>query len=164
MVSAVVHSSDKMTWETPDNFLELVRQVSREGCIELDPCTTRDNPTRAIFHFTPDDDGLTEDWSCGGLVFCNPPYGRALGAWAAKMVEEARLGCEILALVPARTGVRWFQPLWAADELLMWRGRIKFKGATAGAPFDSAVAYFGPRSRRFREVFGPHGQLVRSAA
>jgi hypothetical protein len=173
-MNPVLHSSEVHTWMTPESFLDLVRAV---GPIALDPCTTPENPTGAA-HFccqvvvqddngrpviAPYSDGLQRRWSdFRGLVYCNPPYGRALGAWAAKCSEEARLGAEIILLVPARPDTKWFQHLWNADALLFWRGRLKFKGATAGAPFPSAVAFWGPSSSRFQfcKVFGEHGQLV----
>ncbi len=164
-MNPVLHSSETHTWMTPESFLELVRAV---GPIGLDPCTSADNPTSAQTYMYPEHgDGLELNWVAvgvyaAGLVFCNPPYGRALGAWAAKCAEEARLGAEIILLVPARPDTAWFDRLWGADALLLWRGRIKFKGATAGAPFPSAVAYWGPRGRRFREAFSGKGRFVRS--
>lgn len=170
-MNPVVHSSVEHTWQTPESFLELVRAI---GPIALDPCTSVGNPTKAavwctgrLMHMTNPprviDDGLTAPWTQyaeGGLVYVNPPYGRALGAWAAKCVEEARLGAEIVLLVPARPDTQWFEHLWHADALLFWKGRLKFKGATAGAPFPSAVAYWGHRERCFREAFAGKGRFV----
>ena len=153
-------SSVKMDWQTPESVLDLVRRVAP---IVLDPCTSLENPTGAMSFFAyPENSlcGLTERWhSCqNGIVFVNPPYGRALGAWAAKIVAEAQAGCEIIALVPARTDTKWFHLM--ADHmtsLLLWKGRLTFKGAPAPAPFPSALFYFGKRWERFAEVFSPYG-------
>lgn len=57
------------------------------------------------------------------LVFVNPPYGRALKDWAAKMAAEKH--CTIIALVPARVDTAWWRELdpsaWCALA-----GRVKF--------------------------------------
>lgn len=161
-----------MDWQTPDSFLELVRQV---GPIALDPCTSPENPVGAEFFCSPvtvqDDqgrpvvapysDGLQRRWADftpWGLAFCNPPYGRSLGAWAAKITSEAQAGCEIIALVPSRTDTKWFHLMTDhMTSLLLWKGRLTFKGAPAPAPFPSAVFYFGKNWARFYEVFGPYG-------
>jgi phage N-6-adenine-methyltransferase len=154
-------SSAKMDWQTPDNVLELVREFGR-GVISLDPCTVADNPTGALRYYTPDSDGLSQPWDGPGLVFCNPPYGRELGPWAWKMRTEATKGAEIIGLVPARTDTRWWHDYVAsADAVLFWRGRLKFKGASASAPFPSALPYWGPRPDHFAYVFRNHGLWVR---
>ncbi len=108
----------------------------------------------------------------------NCPYGRALGAWAAKCVAEAALGAEIVALVPSRTDTAWFDTLFSrATATLFWRGRIKFVDprAPAGmmwhekrkrfvplapAAFPSAVFYFGDRPGDFSRAFHDAGRMV----
>lgn len=146
-------SSKKHDWRTPDEVLDLVRAVD---CIELDPCTEPGNPTRALRFFHPlSGDGLEVSWQTDGvgLVFCNPPYGRALPAWTKKAAEEGK-GSEVILLVPARPDTKWFQEnVCQADEILFWKGRMKFKGAKDPAPFPTLLAYWGPAPERFREVF-----------
>lgn len=181
-------SSVAMDWQTPPEFLALVERVG-EGRISLDPCTTAANPTRArTFIHPPGGDGLTASWvhwapgnSC--LAFVNPPYGRALPAWIDKCLDEARQGCEIIALVPARPDTQWFQRvLPRADVALFWRGRIKFLNADPAAPspnvmwsakrgvwvpvesaaFPSAVFYFGQRVGSFERAFAGRGLICHS--
>ena len=41
-------------------------------------------------------------------MFCNPPYGRALGAWVRKAYEEAQAGTTVVLLIPARTDTAYF--------------------------------------------------------
>lgn len=168
----VLHSSVKHDWQTPESFLGLVRQV---GPIALDPCTSADNPTLARQFCSPDGrsgdigfaswDGLSCSWHLtkgNGLTFVNPPYGRSLPDWMTKCRVEAYLGCEIIALVPARPGAKWWQRTFEdATATLLWRGRIKFKGATAGAPFDSTVFYFGDRVSGFMDAFAGCGLFAR---
>ena len=57
-------------------------------------------PARA--YFTAEDDGLAQSWD--GLVWCNPPYGKALGTWLNRMA----LHNNGIALVFARTDTRAF--------------------------------------------------------
>lgn len=42
-----------------------------------------------------------------------------------------------------------------ADAVCFWRGRLNFIGAPSGAPFPSALVYFGERVHRFIDAF--HG-------
>lgn len=156
---APLMSSVKMDWQTPPGFLEIVRKMEPIG---LDPCTDESNPVRASTAMTPEIDGLSREWTGYGLVFCNPPYGRALKDWSAKMRDEGKRGAEIIGLVPARTDTRWWQAIATADAICFWRGRIKFVGAPASAPFPSAVPYWGSRAQEFRRVFEPHGWVIYS--
>lgn len=154
-------SSRRQDWRTPKVVLDLVRQV---GPIALDPCTDSDNPTGALMFATTN--GLSLPWHSskpfgGGLVFCNPPYSRSLRDWSEKCVMEANLGAEIIALVPARTDTMWWSVMTVANAFCFWRGRLRFEGAPASAPFPSALVYFGRRTFLFGRVFGPYGWVVK---
>jgi phage N-6-adenine-methyltransferase len=152
-------SSQKMDWRTPGWLLEGAREVF--GQIGLDPATEEGNPTGAVHYYTPEQDGLSRSWTDVGLVWVNPPYGRGLIHWAAKMAEEAAEGAEILALVPARTDTAWWQEYMAsADVVCFIRGRIKFEGADNGAPFPSALVYWGNRAELFARAYGNMGWVV----
>lgn len=149
-------SSLRHDWQTPDDILELVRVVFC-GAIALDPCTAIDNPTGADRFFTMN--GLDHQWrhiANNGGIFVNPPYGRDLGNWIMKCKEEAAFGAEVIALHTARTDTRWFQDSNAHATCFI-KGRLKFKGAPAPAPFPSAVSYWGPNKYRFAEVFSKRG-------
>jgi phage N-6-adenine-methyltransferase len=152
-------SSVDQGWETPEEVLELVRQM---GPIGLDPCTTDENPTGAEDYYTDYDDGLSQSWMGFGLVYANPPYSRSLKPWTAKMAVEASRGVEIVGLVPARTDTQWFQRnLLTCKAVCFWGGRLTFKGAPAPAPFPSCLPYWGSRVDLFAEIFCPHGWVVR---
>lgn len=150
-------------WLTPETILDRVRAV---GEIALDPCTNSTNPTRAKWFITAesDPDGLLSEWKVragGGLVFANPPYGRGhADAWAGKFVHEARLGCEIIALVRGDMSTRWARQLIHAAHALCFPPRIKFKGATGSPNFSSALFYFGPRREVFRHAFRDLGPVI----
>lgn len=147
-------------WQTPRGVLDLVNAV---GCIMFDPCTSDDNPTDANMYISPPGNGLEWDWRIGGgLVYVNPPYNE-LAAWAEKCAAEGvGRGVEIISLTPARTDTRAAQDyLFTAEAICFWRGRLRFVGAKDAAPFPSMLCYWGQKSDRFREVFSPHGHVIR---
>lgn len=172
-------SSESAEYLTPPWILDLVEKVAPIG---LDPCghllseATRRAKVACIL---PDklpgaggSDGLALDWTkelgfrVQYLVFVNPPYGRALNDWAAKMAAEKH--CTIIALVPARVDTAWWRELdpsaWCALA-----GRVKFhttdglESANA-APFPSAVCLLHARPSsstfaRFIEAFKDAGPI-----
>jgi len=150
-------------WQTPDPILDRVRRV---GVIALDPSTTRSNPCGARETVTPEDDpcGLSANWSelsNGGLIYCNPPYGRGeMPAWAAKIGAEASRGCEVVALVRADASTRWARELINASRLICYPPRIKFRGAHGSPPFSNAIHYLGPRPKTFARAFADLGPIV----
>lgn len=149
-------SSARMDWQTPPGVLDLVRGL---GQIDLDPCTTADNPTEARRFYAPPQDGLTLPWG-EGLAYVNPPYGREIGAWVDRCHRSALGGLEVVLLTPSRTDTRWFTRLWeTADAMCFWRGRIRFAGAPHPAPFPSLVTYFGEDPWLFASVFREAGAV-----
>jgi hypothetical protein len=108
-------------------------------------------------------DGLVQPWY--GKVFMNPPQGRGMLKWIERAVGQVELGNAELAcgLLPVRTDTKWWQDYVLrgvhsddieasfetlagtrrgkriADGVLFLRGRVKFAGTKAGAPFPSAV-------------------------
>ena len=75
-----VHFSSKTDeWSTPqDTFDELNYKYN----FTLDPCCL-DSSAKCRKYYTPDDDGLIQDWS-NEVVFMNPPYGREIAKWMKK--------------------------------------------------------------------------------
>ena len=61
-------------------------------------------------------------------MFCNPPYGRALGAWVRKAYEEAQAGTTVVLLIPARTDTAYFHDyIYGKAEIRFLRGRLHFE-------------------------------------
>lgn len=120
-------SSATDQWLTPLDFLAV---LVRLGPIILDPCGNPLSVVPAARQILLPDDGLTASWPLRGLVFCNPPYGRALGAWARRLAAHAAAGGELVALVPARLDTRWWRAL---DPLIWcaWSGRLRFLQSSA---------------------------------
>lgn len=81
-------SSENMNWCTPQDFFN---KLDREFHFVLDAAAT-EKSAKCARYFTPETDGLSQSWDVGGAVFCNPPYGRQIGAWVEKAYTEATRG------------------------------------------------------------------------
>lgn len=161
---------------TPRGIRDLAWTVL--GSIDLDPATSRRNPMHAAQRFTSR--GLERDWigpwvgldgrSPLGSIWLNPPYGRAIGLWLAKLsaTSLAHPALRCLALVPARPGTKW----WArctdpaspegCQVFCELGGRLTFEDAT-GAPMQaparwaSALLYYGPDRARVARALRSSG-------
>lgn len=164
---------------TPSWILDLVEKV---GPIDLDPCghPMAEATKRALTGWVqPLFDGLKMDWGYFirrngegratryGLAFINPPYGRALKAWAEKCATSL---CPQIVLVPARTDTAW----WARLNPVAWcavKGRLHFHGPDGqpikdAAPFPSAVCLLHPEGdqlARFVATFSTMGIVYKRA-
>lgn len=147
----VLTSSDMQTHNTPPEILSAIKPF---GKILLDPCSNAGSIVRARVSWTEQDDGLPRSWLIPGtgIVYVNPPYGEALPTWIRKMIEEAKRGAEIIALVPARTDTQWFDLASTSADVALWKGRITYRGSTNPAPFPICLLYFGPRRALFRKA------------
>ena len=87
-------SSKNMCWCTPQDFFD---KLNEEFNFVLDAAATT-KTAKCKQYFTPETDGLSQSWDRGGAVFCNPPYGRAIGKWVQKAFEEARGGIRLFFL------------------------------------------------------------------
>lgn len=166
---AATVSSQKMDWLTPPEFIERVKKM---GPIALDPCAPQPPHESFVAPFKEfTERGLERpwgEWKSRGLVFVNPPYGRAIEQWMAKCATESREGVEIVALIPSRTDSRWFRSsvFESASAVCYYTGRIVFwdpetrgpvldaKGRPTSAPFPCAVVYYGNRVSLFAKTFG----------
>lgn len=179
----IVRTCLDVSWQTPPEIIDRVRHYFG-GQIPLDPATAGDNPTGALRYYARPDaphekapalflapehsgtlagqDGLSVPWDAG--VWLNPPFGRALRAWLAKVVREADCGAEIVALLPCS---RWEQGymqdlLSAAKAVMFFRGRVAFVSTLDGArpggnPYASMLLGFNVDSKRWREAFSVLG-------
>lgn len=142
-MNKVLFSSEKMDWCTPNGLFD---RLNQEFHFVLDAAATAQNAKCSLF-FTPETDGLSQSWDCGGSVFCNPPYGRDIGKWVKKAYEESRGGGTIVLLIPARTDTAYFHDyVYGKAELRFLRGRVKFtdeQGNESGtAPFPSMLVIY----------------------
>src|SRR5262245_57010233 len=138
----VMFSSKTSEWATPRAFFA---KLNRRYRFTLDPCATADNAKCAIF-FTKEQNGLVQDWGTHH-VFCNPPYGRAIGAWVRKSFEASQRGALVVLLVPARPDTGWFRD-WVHRKarVTFLPGRLRFGGGgEPSAPFPSMLAVYEPK-------------------
>jgi hypothetical protein len=144
-------------WLTPPYIIEKL------GTFELDPCSPIKRPwDTAKTHYTIEDNGLIRQWE--GRVWLNPPYGRIMESWLARMAEHNNG----IALTFARTETRMFHKyIWEkATALHFFKGRLFFhyvngdaaKG-NAGAP--SVLIAYGKENAEILENAGFIGKYVR---
>jgi site-specific DNA-methyltransferase (adenine-specific) len=132
-----------MDWETPQ---ELFDKLNHEFNFTIDLAANEHN-RKCDRWFGPggvEEDALSVSWE-GVRGWLNPPYGRGLARWVRKAYEESRDGASLVVLlIPSRTDTTyWHDYVIRADEVRFLRGRLKFVGATASAPFPSAIVVFG---------------------
>jgi hypothetical protein len=119
--SGFTHEStvnESIEWYTPPAIFEAMGLM-----FDMDPCSPGEGKSfvPAKQHLTIVDDGLTTPWV--GTVFMNPPYGSHTPVWMRRLAEHG----DGVALVFARTDVRWFQDVAeTADVICFVSGRIKF--------------------------------------
>lgn len=141
---AVMFSSKTNDWSTPQDFYD---ELDNEFGFTLDPCADEYNH-KCNKYFTEEDDGLLQDWG-GEIVFCNPPYGKAIKDWVRKAyIEGCKPNTTVVLLIPARTDTQYFHDYvyHEAKEIRFIKGRLKFGDSKNAAPFPSMVViYRGPR-------------------
>ena len=139
----ILLSSKKMNWETPQKMFD---KWNEEFHFTLDPCAEASTAKCDKF-YTIEDDGLTKDWS-NEVVFCNPPYGKAISKWVEKCYNESLKGTTIVLLIPARTDTRYFHKFIYNKpnvEIRFIKGRLYFllDGQRLNpAPFPSILVIF----------------------
>ncbi len=138
----VLTSSGNNSWATPPQWYEY---LDLEFKFTLDPCCAHET-AKCKKHYTPAEDGLAQSWE-EERVFMNPPYGPDLPTWMKKAYTECRdHAALVVALVPARVDTDWWHRYAAkATEIRFPKGRLKFAGADASAPFPVAIVVFRPR-------------------
>ena len=147
MNADVMFSSNTGLWETPQEFFD---KLDAEFHFDLDVCATPKN-AKCKKYYTPEQDGLSQPWD--GNVWCNPPYGRAVGAWVRRGFLASADGATVVMLLPARTDTRWFHEyIYGKTEIRFVKGRLKFGGSKNSAPFPSMIVIFRPKT-----VDTPHG-------
>lgn len=144
-MNAVHFSSKNLCWCTPQDFYD---KLNEEFSFVLD-AAANDKSAKCSLYYTPEMDGLSQSWDCGGAVFCNPPYGREIGKWVKKAHEEAAIiKYPIVMLLPARTDTSYFHDyIYGKAEIRFVRGRLKFADEDGGtlsnsAPFPSMVVIY----------------------
>ena len=140
MNTSVMFSSKTDNWATPQDFFN---KLNAEFDFTLDPAADDCNH-KCDKYYTRETDGLLQSWD-KERVFCNPPYGREIGAWVKKCHDEVlHGGCQLaVMLIPARTDTKYFHEwIYGKAEIRFLKGRIKFGDSKNSAPFPSMVVIF----------------------
>jgi site-specific DNA-methyltransferase (adenine-specific) len=158
-ISEALFSSEKSDWQTPPELFQSLNE--RYGPYVVDAAASHSNALcdyyyteSGLYRKTGDspkkiteEDGLSGAWE--GRVFCNPPYGRSIGKWVQKGLEEWLRQADLVTLpLPSRTDTKWFQdyilPMYKTGyaDVEFIRGRLKFSGAKDAAPFPSITVTY----------------------
>lgn len=145
----------KDEWLTPPAIIKAL------GPFDLDPCAPVERPwPTAEKHYTILDNGLNQPWE--GFVWMNPPYGREVDKWMARLADHG----QGIALIFARTETKaWQRHVWArASAILFLDGRLTFHhrdgrqaNHSAGAP--SALVAYGECARAGLEAAHLGGRI-----
>lgn len=169
MIGPALFSSARPDWGTPAYVFD---PLQAEFGFDLDVCACAENAKCSrYFTLDPSDpevvepyglarvDGLGQSWQ-GRVCWMNPPYGKAIGPWVMKARAEAERGALVVGLLPLRCDAGWWAPCFRADEWRIVRGRLRFEGAPASAPFPSVLVVWRPRLLQ-RSNDGPRVSWVR---
>lgn len=135
-INKALLSSNTCEWETPQLFFDA---LNAEHHFDVDVCATANN-AKCERYYTKEQDGLSQQWK--GVCWMNPPYGREIGKWMRKAYESSLYGATVVCLVPARTDTAWWHDYAMKGEVEFVRGRLKFGGSKANAPFPLAIVTF----------------------
>lgn len=117
---------------------ELMAALQAEFAFTLDPCPLDISATAGAGLWGKD--GLARSWR-GERIYCNPPYSD-VGPWLAKAREAA----VAVYLLPVKTDLAWWHDhVMRADEIRLFRGRLRFEAMSGGPPFPSALVIFDER-------------------
>lgn len=140
-----MYTQTSIEWATPPELFKMLDDVHH---FTLDVCANKKNHKCEKF-FSPEQDGLAQSWA-GHTCWMNPPYGRTIGKWIKKAVEESK-HAKVVCLLPARTDTEYYhsyiQPNSVSTTFL--KGRVGFihpdKESVNRAPFPSMVVVFDAR-------------------
>lgn len=141
MISKALYSSRSEEWTTPQDLFD---ELHREFNFTVDAAASKEN-AKCKRYFDKQADGLRQSWA-GETVWCNPPYGRQIGAWMKKaLIESRHPRTTVVMLVHARTDTKWFHDyVYHRAEIRFLRGRLKFGGGAIQCAFP---VYGGHLSR-----------------
>ena len=140
----ILRQPQSSDWATP---IELFAEYDALYHFTLDVCSSHAlNWQLCPRFYSPYDNGLHRSWQAQ-TCWMNPPYGREIAKWVRKAhLEWIKGNCTIVALLPARTDMRWFHDyvLHVADlEFLQGRVRFSLYGVERHpAPFPSVIAIY----------------------
>jgi site-specific DNA-methyltransferase (adenine-specific) len=139
-------STGKDDWETPD---ALFQRYDADYKFDLDAAANETNHKCDVW-LGPGgiaEDALTVDWLdyAAGSVWLNPPYSRGLQSRFVEKAASYSGELIVVCLLPSRTDTVMFHKYVYENhhaEVTFLKGRVRFKGAPASAPFPSMIVVF----------------------
>lgn len=138
-----------------------VTKGPEKGVIKIDHAFRAKALARMQTHPPVAIDALAQPWAehlaeLRGVAWMNPPFGREIGPFLRKTFEQAKLGACVVAIIPSRTGTKWWheyvEPVRKGSfpgDFDFWKGRMTFTDrdgeALDPAPFDMAVVVWDGR-------------------
>ena len=138
---------------TPQGIADMIEAF---GVVDIDPCSNAASVVKARFKFY--EGGLESAWH--GLIYVNGPWSDLL-PWVRKSIEASEQGAEVLFLARTESATAWAHLLCEhrtahVDLRKRWSFPVEGQPPTSDTR-PTTISYFGPRVRRFRAVFEPHG-------
>lgn len=134
--------NESVEWYTPPEIFDALGLT-----FDLDPCSPGPGKSYVptLKHYTIEDDGLTSPWQ--GSCWVNPPYGPHTKVWMEKLAAHG----DGMALVFARTDVKWFQEhgvkadmvCFVSSRIRFYQGSVDVQGGTPGA--GSMILAYGEK-------------------
>jgi phage N-6-adenine-methyltransferase len=145
---SVLFRSESDNWATNP---ALFAKYHKEFNFTLDACASAEN-AKCAHYFTAEQDGLKQTWT--GRVWCNPPYGHAIGQWVRKAYESVHSGsAEVVALLlPSNTDTAWFHEYCVRGEIRFLEKRQRFGDMKYPAPFASVLVVFRNAKVRYESA------------
>jgi phage N-6-adenine-methyltransferase len=152
MTAVHVSTESKQVQVTPIEFVQVVAFRFSANFL-LDAAATDEN-RRCEKWFTPEMDGLKQDWKAAvagpeefsdnaRCVWLNPPF-RGVAPWMQKCGEESAKGCKIISLTLASLGTGWYRDHVEGKALsLVLRDRITFDGEKDPFPKELMISLWG---------------------
>jgi len=139
-------NSKKQEYETPQNLFDYLHTIFN---FDIDLAADENNK-KCEKYFSKDDDALKQSWK--GIGWLNPPYGERgykLKDWVKKSFHESqKSGCVVVMLIPARTNTAWWHDYcMQSKEIMLIKGRPKFKGCKHGLPQPLAIVVFDTHNK-----------------
>jgi phage N-6-adenine-methyltransferase len=129
-------------WETPQDFYDA---LDAEFGFTCDVCA-RDYNAKHENYFTPDMDGLSQEWV--GVCLMNPPYDKSIGLWMKKAYEASQKGATVVCLIQGRSTdtIWWHDYAMRSAEIRYIKDRLHFgkNGKHARANISNIVVIFTP--------------------
>lgn len=121
---------------TPKEFLVAVRNRLQIDNFAWDLAASHENKI-CDSCWTEEDDALVQNWNIvSGWSYCNPPFSD-LEPWVAKASLESLKGAQIVMLLPASVGSRWFREfVHDKAHVIFLSPRLTFEGHTNCYPKD----------------------------